>query len=195
MPETLPISDLNLFHKNPRKGDVAAIYASLRANGQYVPIVVNKGTYTGRPNEVLKGNHTLKALRDLAENFPDEDKWQNPLIHFVDVDDDRADRIVLIDNRSSEKGSFDDRLLLELLADLPDLDGTGYDQGDITALEEIVGGAPSLDDLLDEVGDPTEEDALVNLSFKIDPDTKRAWTDHRKNYSDDDSALLSLLEQ
>lgn len=56
--ENLPLTQLNTFHKNPRRGDVEAIKGSLVANGQYRPIVVNKGTHTGRPFEVLAGNRT-----------------------------------------------------------------------------------------------------------------------------------------
>lgn len=60
---TLPTTDLNLYHKNPRMGDVDAIAGSLQAHGQFRPIVVNEGTHTGRPMETLAGNHTLKAIR------------------------------------------------------------------------------------------------------------------------------------
>ncbi|MDX3097732.1 hypothetical protein PV417_24845 [Streptomyces sp. ME19-03-3] len=42
-------------HPNPRTGDVDAIAESLRVNGRYKAIVVNRGTHTGRPNEVLAG--------------------------------------------------------------------------------------------------------------------------------------------
>ncbi|SLG40058.1 ParB-like nuclease domain [Mycobacteroides abscessus subsp. abscessus] len=195
MTETMHPSDLALYHKNPRQGNVAAIAASLRSNGQMKPIVVNRGTHTGRPNEVLAGNHTVKAIRNLAEEYPDDDRWQKVLVHVVDVDDDRAARFVAADNRTSELGAFDDRLLLELLADLPDLDGTGYDPGDIEALEDLVNNAPSLDDLLEEVGEPTDEDKLQSLSLKVDGHTKRLWDEYRKEYSDDDGALLSLLEK
>ncbi|MBF6332406.1 hypothetical protein [Nocardia transvalensis] len=187
-------SELNLFHKNPRRGNVAVIKASLRANGQYKPVVVNIGTHTGRPNEVLTGNHTVIAIRDLAEEYPDAEQWQQVLIHEIDVDDDRAARIVAADNRTSEVGGFDDRLLLELLSDLPDLDGTGYDDTDITALEDIIAGAPDLDALEDEVGEPEPDDHLVSLSLKVEPDLQRAWATHRKNFSDDSAALSVLLD-
>lgn len=65
--QTIPTNQLHTHHKNPRRGDVQAIADSLRVNGQFRPIVVNRGTHTGRPMEVLAGNHTLMAARDLAE--------------------------------------------------------------------------------------------------------------------------------
>jgi hypothetical protein len=124
--EYVPTADLRLYHQNPRVGDPKKIAESLQVNGQYRALAVNKGTHTGRPNEVLAGNHTLLAVRDLG--------WSEVGITWVDVDDDQAARIVLADNRTSDVASYEDRLLAELLAELPDLDGTGYDPGDLDDL-------------------------------------------------------------
>lgn len=125
-----PLSDLRTYHKNPRKGNVAVITASLKVNSQFKPIVVNRGSHTGRELEVLAGNHTLIAARDLG--------WDRIAAVTVDVDDDQCARIIAADNRSSDLGEYDERLLAELLADLPDLDGTGYDLGDLDELERAL---------------------------------------------------------
>lgn len=137
--QSLRPSELALYHKNPRVGDVEAIAASLRAHGQYAPIIVNIGTHTDRPYEVLKGNHTLKAFRNLAERFPDDDRWQSIECRLLDVDDDQAARIVAVDNRTSELGSFDEKALAELLSGLgDDLTGTGYSAEDLSDLESLI---------------------------------------------------------
>lgn len=142
------VAELHTFHKNPRRGDTARIAASLKASGQYKPIVVNKGTHTGRPDEVLAGNHTLIAHRDLG--------WPHIDTVYVDVDEDQAARIVLADNRTSDVGTIDDAIALELLTDLDDLGGTGYDLGDVEAmhasLEAVMAGGSDDEDqkLLDE---------------------------------------------
>lgn len=149
-------SELALFHQNPRKGDVSVIEASLQAHDQYKPIVVNKGTHTGRPNEVLAGNHTLIAIRNLAEREPGDKRWQRVLVHTIDVDDDRASRIVLADNRTSELGGFDQGALEGLLTALPDLDGTGYTSDDLESLSAAV---DSWSDSALGSGDTDEEDA------------------------------------
>ncbi|AVO25131.1 ParB-like partition protein [Rhodococcus phage Finch] len=187
-------SELALFHLNPRVGNVDAIAGSLRANGQYKPVLVNKGSHTGRPNEVLAGNHTVMAIRDLAEQYPDEDRWQSVACWIVDVDDDRATRIVAADNRTSELGSFDDRLLLELLAELDELDGTGYEPNDLQALEDLLGGAPSLEDLEKEVGEPTEADSYTIVRLAVDPVIGKQWDEHRKGFDNDTDALEALLD-
>ena len=79
--ELCPVADLQPYHRNPRRGDVAQIARSLKRTGQYRPIVANKGTHTGRPGEVLAGNHTLAAARDRLG-------WAAIWTTWVDVDDD-----------------------------------------------------------------------------------------------------------
>lgn len=127
-------SELSTFHRNARIGDVDAIMGSLKANGQFKPVVANIGTHTGRPNEVLAGNHTLKAFRNLAEQNPFDSRWSTIAVHWVDVDDDMATRIVLVDNRSFEQGSFDTDVLVSLLNQVGTT-GTGYTDTDLDALE------------------------------------------------------------
>jgi hypothetical protein len=130
----LPLSDLSLYHKNPRRGDLEALKESLLINSQYKPVVVNRGSKTGRPNEVLAGNHTVMALRELAEADPE--LWQVALVHMVDVDDVEAARIVAADNRIGDKGKYDEEILGELLSSIPNLEGTGYTTEE---LEKLLG--------------------------------------------------------
>lgn len=123
---TFPIDTLQAFHRNPRRGNTTAIADSLQARGQYRPIVVNIGTHTGRPNEILAGNHTWAAARELG--------WHTIQATTIDVDDDTATTIVLADNRLADLGHYDDTTLLELLSELPDLTGTGYTNDDLAAM-------------------------------------------------------------
>jgi DNA modification methylase len=126
IPDTLaalkvPIGSLRPYGRNPRRGDVAAIRRSLEAHGQYRPLVARTGT-----GEVLAGNHTLAAALELG--------WQEIAATFVDVDDDEAARIVLVDNRTADLGVYDDGALAELLESLPGFDGTGWDQAEVARL-------------------------------------------------------------
>lgn len=135
--QTRSLTELNTYHNNPKHGDIEAIATSLTINGMYRPVVVNKGTYTNRPMEILAGNHTIKALRLLAERNPDNKQWQQADVYLIDVDDDRATRIVLADNRTADLGTYDNDTLLELLGSLDDdlgLEGTGYDDEYVNAL-------------------------------------------------------------
>jgi len=123
--EIVKISTLKPHPSNPRRGSVATIVESLKEHGQYRPIVAQRAT-----GHIIAGNHTWQAAKELG--------WKDIAVTFVDVDDVEARRILLVDNRSSDLGIYDDEQLYELLKstteDYGSLLGTGYDQ-------------PALDDL------------------------------------------------
>lgn len=123
---TVKIDDLKPHPKNARQGDVGAISESLRENGQYRPLVVQKGT-----NLILAGNHTFKAAKLLG--------WSTIEVGFIDCDDDRALRILLADNRANDLATYDSNVLKEILEELAasplELTGTLFD-GDV--LDEII---------------------------------------------------------
>lgn len=127
------VDELSTYHRNPRRGDVAAIAASLKARGQYRAIVVNLGSLTGRPLEVLAGNHTLLAARRLG--------WSHIDATTVDVDDDGAAQIVLADNRLADLGAYDSADLAAVLSQIVDPVGIGYSPEELAALV-VAGGEP-----------------------------------------------------
>lgn len=176
-------AELSVYHRNARVGDVDAVMGSLKANGQFKPLCVNIGTKTGRPNEVLAGNHTLKAFRNLAEQNPFDDQWSKITVHWVDVDDDMATRIVLVDNRSFEEGGFDAAELVELLNEVGTT-GTGYSDADLDGLEAAInriagpgdrgGDAPALP------GDGGDDKAIRYTVVFDDEDQQDAWFEYVK---------------
>lgn len=129
-----PLKELVPYYKNPRRGNVKAIAESLAELGQFKPIVVNRGTLTGRPNEVLAGNHTRLAAESLG--------WPSVDVSWVDVDDEAAAKIVLADNRTSDLATYDDDALLDLIGGLDSATGTGYSQEDIALLLAPPSDAP-----------------------------------------------------
>ena len=98
---TVPVDSVTLHPRNPRRGDVDAIADSIRAHGQYAPLVVQRST-----GFVLAGNHRLLALRRLGRDHVD--------VVFIDVDDDEALRILLVDNRASDEATYDSAELTAL---------------------------------------------------------------------------------
>lgn len=97
----------------------------MQANGVYRPVIVQKTT-----GYILAGNHTYRAMRELGET-------RIPVI-YVDVDDDTATRILLADNKTAELAKYDDKALAELLENIPDLDGTGFDERDLQDLQDLL---------------------------------------------------------
>jgi site-specific DNA-methyltransferase (adenine-specific) len=125
------IDSVEAHPKNVRQGDIGAISESLKAHGQYRPIVVDK-----RTNRILAGNHTWKAAKALG--------WQQINAGFIQTkDDDEALRILLADNRTTDLASYDDSGLAELLKQLADtdigLEGTAFDGDDLDTLLKDLG--------------------------------------------------------
>jgi site-specific DNA-methyltransferase (adenine-specific) len=125
------IDSVQTHPKNVRQGDIGAISESLKAHGQYRPIVVDR-----RTNRILAGNHTWKAAKALG--------WQQIAAGYVETkDDDEALRILLADNRTTDLASYDDSGLAELLKQLSDtdigLEGTAFDGDDLDALLKDLG--------------------------------------------------------
>lgn len=121
----VPLEELKTFDKNPRRGNVKLIAESLDTYGQYKPITVNK-----RDNQILAGNHTFQAAESLG--------WETIAVVYVDVDDKTASKIVAIDNRTTDLSEYDNQILLDLLKDLPDLSGSGYDDSDLDDLKALL---------------------------------------------------------
>lgn len=139
--------------ENPRQGDVAAIAASIETNGFYGAVVAQKSS-----GHVLAGNHRLLAARERGDKTL-------PVI-WIDVDDDRARRILLADNRTSDIGVYDDQTLLDLLVELSEtdahLEGTGYTTDDLEAmLGDLAGDDP--DEQLGDTDDIPEPPAPTTV--------------------------------
>ncbi|MDQ3241212.1 MAG: ParB/RepB/Spo0J family partition protein, partial [Actinomycetota bacterium] len=131
--ECVPTDSLIPHPDNPRRGNVEAIKESLERNGQYRPIVANRPT-----REVLGGNHTLRAAVELG--------WAVIAATFVDVDPEQAKRILLVDNRTNDLAGYDTQALVDLLSELDDLSGTGYDHDALGELLDELAPDPVADE-------------------------------------------------
>jgi len=106
--KNLPVGKLQPYHENPNLGDPEKTAESLRQNGQYRAIVVNLGSLTGRPYEILAGNHTWMGMKKVG----------NPTIRcdVVDEDEDGAEAIMLADNGSRDGSRYKEDTLARILA-------------------------------------------------------------------------------
>lgn len=120
-----PLDKLQAHPDNPRHGDIGAIHGSIEENGFWGGLIVQLST-----GFILAGNHRFQAAAHAgAENVP---------VHFVDVDDATARKILAADNGISDRATNDDLKLIELLTRIRNeegaLDGTGYDDDDLQRL-------------------------------------------------------------
>lgn len=174
-----PIADLALHPQNPRQGDIGAIAESIDTNGWFGTVVAQVST-----GHVLAGNHRVQAAAHLGmDKVP---------VHWVDVDDEHALRILLADNRASDLADNDDHYLADLLTALvateDGLAGTGYDADDLDLL--LQDNALSLDELADQYTD-NADDLFVAFRVRLPPelhDALMAWWDHLDGDTDIDKA-------
>ncbi|WP_345486004.1 ParB N-terminal domain-containing protein, partial [Planotetraspora phitsanulokensis] len=117
----VPVGDLEPHPENPHRGDVDVIAESIDANGFYGTVLVQKSRM-----RIIAGEHRWRGAQ--AKGLP-----AVPAV-VVDVDDETAKRIMLADNRTAEFGEYDEAVLSDLLRGLPDLDGTGWSDDDLSEL-------------------------------------------------------------
>lgn len=137
--ELVAVADLRPHPRNPNTGNVEAIQASIEENGFYGAVIAQRST-----GHILVGHHRYQAaVQSGAQQVP---------VIWVDVDDTRALKILLADNRTAELATRDEealaQLLQELAADDPaGLIGTGYDADDLdTLLADLADDAPAEND-------------------------------------------------
>lgn len=136
-PSTLvPVSLLHPHPRNVNIGDMDAIASSIDENGFYGALIVQRST-----GYILAGKHRYAhAVRRGATQLP---------VIYLDVDDDRALRIMLADNRTSRLGHDEDKALLDLLNDLSQsehgLIGTAFSNEDLSELLRSVNGTGAID--------------------------------------------------
>jgi hypothetical protein len=123
------LTDLHQHPDNANMGDVDAIEQSIRINGLYAPLLIQKSS-----NRIIAGNHRyVVALKMGLTTVPTIE---------LDVDDEQALRIMLADNRTTRLGRDDESQLYEILDLLRSTDagfaGTGYEYDDFAALSEIM---------------------------------------------------------
>ncbi len=137
--QIVPVTEVRLYPGNARRGDDTTIRESLLHHGQYQTVLLQAST-----GYVIAGNNLLRNMLDLG--------WTHVAVQRLDVDDDRARRILLIDNASSDRADNDLSQLIQLIAELPDPAGSGYtlDHMDAFIAElEGLGGDGTLPDITD----------------------------------------------
>lgn len=126
-----PIAQLKFYPGNARRGDIDLISESLERLGQYKPVVVCSGEKAPElANVILTGNHTVMAAQRLG--------WDAIDVHWVDLDADTAKRAVIVDNKANDEATYEVEELVNLLTELPDLSGTGFDRDELDELLEAL---------------------------------------------------------
>lgn len=177
----ITLENLTPHPGNPNRGEPDEIAKSLKAFGQFRSIVANQD------GVILAGHHVFQAAKKLG--------WKTIRVDVVDVDDKEAKKIMLADNRLADLGLGPDLdLLLDALKDLEgDYLATGYDDDYVKMLMEATAGAPTLEELEEEIGPAKKDEYWRRVSLTMDPTTATRWEKHRKLFENDDDAMLALF--
>lgn len=133
----VPIFCVTLYPGNARQGDDQTIQESLREHGQYQTVLAQRST-----GLIISGNNLVRNMLHLG--------FTHAAVQYLDVDDDRARRILLIDNAAADRARNDLDALITLITELPDPQGSGYTTDDVDALiAELNGLTVTLPDITD----------------------------------------------
>lgn len=186
--ETLPLDVLHPYRGNPRNGDVGLIKASLLEHGQYRPAVVND---TPDGYVVLAGNHLVQAMRELNDEHPGEG-WGDVWVHIVNLDEQQARRLALTDNKASDLATYDHDLLLAELEALDVLEGTGWADADLDALEALTADTDP-----EEPADTPDEfpyPGMATVTLHLLPPLHEQWQQFVRGFDTPEEALEHLLD-
>ena len=133
--EVLDINEVNEHPQNVRihsKKNLDIIKHSLQEFGQTKPILVQKSTMY-----VIAGNGTLQAAKALG--------WTQIEAHLLDLTDDKANALAILDNKSTDESQWDEKGLTDLLKQLEETDVnllnlTGFAPEDLDAMLKFQAG-------------------------------------------------------
>lgn len=127
--QKLHIDEIRPYWRNPRKNDkaVESVKHSINKYGYNSPIVVDKN------HTIIAGHTRYKALRELG--------YTDVEVVIKHLSEEKAKEYRIADNKTSEKSSWDEDLLLYELREIEDLNDMQifFDKGELDELLEIQG--------------------------------------------------------
>lgn len=149
----LRLGDLKQHPKNPRQGDKDLLRQSIQKYGQARELLVQQDTFV-----IVAGNHTAQVM---GEEYGLDIMVD---VAIVAMDNDTAEEFALMDNRTTDKATWDSSHLAEVLKDIAardTLENTGFDQDDIDDILVTIGAIepPPTQEFTGGYAEPEEETA------------------------------------
>lgn len=191
--EMIALEDLNTYEDNPRVGDIEGIAESLAENGQFRPILVNR-----RNDTILAGNHTFMGMSYLNQNGYHDDETgvhiepgsrDRIAVCWVDVDDERAEAIMLADNALADAATYNQAILAKVLKRAPTLKGTGYSQAAASRILDAAKSGVKFDPGLLRGPDITNQGAGPKISMPNVTINKGDAVSDAVGFKDDDDSV------
>lgn len=168
VPENVSVLEIQSHPDNPRKGDLSFVRKSIREHGFYGAIVVQAST-----KHILVGNQRWEAAKK-------EGIKEVPVV-WVDVDDDMAKRILLVDNKSADRATWDHHQLAAMFKvwedQGEDYSSLGWEDHEIESLLKAEWSSDNGESVAEDNGEATEKESEP---LNLDTPQKRPGADPNK---------------
>ncbi|MFI6909674.1 hypothetical protein ACIBKY_51025 [Nonomuraea sp. NPDC050394] len=169
--EHMPLADIPRALRNPKDHDLPSIRASIETFG-----CVIAGELDERTGRLVVGHGRLEVLALMqAEGVSppegvqvtDDGAWLAPIVRgWTSRSDADAEAYLIANNRTPEKGGWQNALLAEVLADVRQADAellaaTGYNADELADLEESIARDLASGSGSEELPEPGDADAEV----------------------------------
>lgn len=128
----IPAKLLRPHPHNPNRGDREAIAESIEVNGFYGAVLVRKHPTNEGEFEILAGEHRMTEAVSAAEG---DLEVGIPCI-IAEYDDVGAARVLLADNETAKRSTYDADELTHVLHSLGTLEGTGFTLAELGEFED-----------------------------------------------------------
>ena len=142
----VPLRDIVVADRNPKQHRIPAIVESIERFGFVAPLLIDD-----RTGRLVAGHGRVEALRarqadggapPAGISVDRDGEWSVPAIRGVAfADDSEALAYLLADNRICEAGGWDQAQLREVMAEIEDRSGLGWDDREIDILLDRLQGA------------------------------------------------------
>lgn len=182
--DLVEIDEVQPHPRNARLHTSAQLVAeSLETHGQYKPIGVQRST-----GYILHGNGTWAQLKAGGATHV----W----VTWLDVDDEQAMRILLVDNATSDESAYDEIALAVLLEQMgDDFTGTGFTADTAADIAALFSGAMTVEELTKDLGTEPDPAAFWPVArIPLPPDLYQWWIELVATHDGDAAAALRSVK-
>tara|TARA_R110002020_G_scaffold268284_4_gene483483 strand:- start:1288 stop:1917 length:630 start_codon:yes stop_codon:yes gene_type:complete len=144
---------------NPKDHDIGVLITAIKRFGFTSPLIRNDDT-----KKLVAGHGRLEALINMYKSeyslprgiLKDEDgMWLVPVVTGLNFEnEEEALSYLIADNKLSEIGGWDEKALLDMLKDIDNLEGVGFDHTDAQEILDNIEADWEADDTDRGLGDP-----------------------------------------
>ena len=143
---------------NHKDHDIGVLITSIKRFGFTSPIIINEDS-----KKLVAGHGRLEALITMYKNgyslpkgiLKEDDMWLVPVVTGLNFEnEEEALSYLIADNKLTEVGGWNEQALLDMLKDIEDLEGVGFDHNDAQEILEGIEADWDADETDRGLGDP-----------------------------------------